>query len=67
MPEYITDHSTPCRSCRGTKWEETGHGTKTFCLDCGGSGRHSVRVDQRLPVATEKTDVSGHQLDQDAD
>ena len=66
MTEYITDHTTPCRPCRGTGWEDTGHGRKVVCLDCGGSKCKSVRVDQRDPVATAKTDVSGTQFDQDA-
>ena len=54
MISYITDRSNPCRSCRGTKMEDTGHGTKTFCLDCGGSGCVSIRVEHRLPVATSE-------------
>lgn len=61
MTEYITDYTTLCRSCCGTGWEDTGRGTKMACLDCGGSKCKSVRVDQRLPVATPKMDVSGPQ------
>ena len=52
MTEYITDSSTPCRPCHGTGREDTGHGTKTACFDCGGSGRKSVRV-EAAPVEKE--------------
>lgn len=56
MAEFIADPNTPCRPCRGTGNEETGHGGITRCFDCGGSGRKSVRIDQRDPVATGEDD-----------